>query len=394
MSVNRYRLEDYIGQRFGRLVVVGEGFTLDEKQHRTRKFLCKCDCGNETFVTPYELMIRQSKQSCGCYRSDWTKQTKRKTQEQFIEESKARYPGLFEYDKVVYTTNKDNVTITCVEHGDFQVAPHNHLKGYGGCPSCKGSNVSKSLIKDTEWFISKAKELYGEMYEYGSAVYTSSQNKIIVTCRKHGDFSCIATEHIIGKSRGCPVCVKERNQVSEDEFIRRATEKHGGFYSYEDCGFSGLGGKVTITCPTHGKFLQIADNHANGANCPSCNRESGGYGFNPNKPAYLYVLEIEGMPFTFTGYGISGAIVQRLSDHKRNLADCGFKIIRKEKLFCDNGRVISLLEQELKDHFPCDSSTKGITGFVKESCFNSFNEVLSFAKETLHKLEENSNGCT
>jgi hypothetical protein len=392
MSVNRYKVEDYIGVRFGRLVVVGDGYSTYPNGNRKRKFLCVCDCGTEKLVDPYELIVRKKTQSCGCYQSDLTKQLKRKTQEQFIEESKVRYPGLFEYDKVVYTTNKDNVTITCVEHGDFQVSPSNHLKGCGGCPGCKDRNISKANSKDTGWFLKRAEETHGDRFEYNKSVYVHSQQKLVVTCKTHGDFVITAQDHLRGV--GCYQCFIDSMRITEAEYVARATKTHNGFYSYENCGFTGVRNKIQITCPKHGVFSQQADNHANGANCPSCTRESGGYGFNPNKPAYLYVLEIEGMPFTFTGYGITGAIVQRLSDHKRNLADCGFKIIRKEKIYCKDGRIVSQAEQELKNHFTCDSRTKGITGFVKESCFNSFDEVFTFAKETLQKIEESNNGRT
>lgn len=54
------------------------------------------------------------------------------------------------------------------------------------------------------------------------------------------------------------------------EFIKRAKKIHGKKYCYEEVNFSNLHDKVSITCPEHGKFEQIANNHINGSSCPSC----------------------------------------------------------------------------------------------------------------------------
>lgn len=59
---------ELIGERFGRLVVVRE---LEKHStpsgHSTRKYLCKCDCGNEKEVVQNSLRSGAT-QSCGCYR--------------------------------------------------------------------------------------------------------------------------------------------------------------------------------------------------------------------------------------------------------------------------------------------------------------------------------------
>jgi hypothetical protein len=52
---------DLAGQRFGRLVVLGPA---GRDRHGNAKWLCRCDCGNES--TPTTLAIRHGAQSCGC----------------------------------------------------------------------------------------------------------------------------------------------------------------------------------------------------------------------------------------------------------------------------------------------------------------------------------------
>jgi hypothetical protein len=56
------RLNDMTGQRFGRWTVVSYS--------ALRKWLCRCDCGTERYVTGTTLRDGRSK-SCGCERINW-----------------------------------------------------------------------------------------------------------------------------------------------------------------------------------------------------------------------------------------------------------------------------------------------------------------------------------
>ncbi len=66
------KLIDLTGQRFGRLTVIGRA--APRTGSTNARWLCKCDCGNETTVISTTLRNSESK-SCGCYRSEyWKKQ--------------------------------------------------------------------------------------------------------------------------------------------------------------------------------------------------------------------------------------------------------------------------------------------------------------------------------
>lgn len=58
-----------------------------------------------------------------------------KTAEQFIEEAKKLHSHKNSYNKVVYTSSKKKVIITCLVHGDYPQTPNSHLAG-DGCPKC------------------------------------------------------------------------------------------------------------------------------------------------------------------------------------------------------------------------------------------------------------------
>lgn len=56
---------DLTGLRFGRLIALRRGLTVREKT----RWICRCDCGNETEVITGELR-RRSIRSCGCLRAE------------------------------------------------------------------------------------------------------------------------------------------------------------------------------------------------------------------------------------------------------------------------------------------------------------------------------------
>lgn len=59
-------------------------------------------------------------------------------------------------------------------------------------------------------------------------------------------------------------------RLSQEEFIRRATNIHNGKYDYSDVVFMGTTTKVTIICPTHGMFQQTPMGHLSGRGCAKC----------------------------------------------------------------------------------------------------------------------------
>lgn len=54
------------GQRFGRWVVIRDGFIQYSGGQRQPGWLCRCDCGTERVVSGYSLTSGDSK-SCGCF---------------------------------------------------------------------------------------------------------------------------------------------------------------------------------------------------------------------------------------------------------------------------------------------------------------------------------------
>lgn len=59
-------------------------------------------------------------------------------------------------------------------------------------------------------------------------------------------------------------------KLTQEEFIRRATEIHKGKYSYENVVYKNISTKVEIVCPIHGVFEQTPSNCLQGKGCNKC----------------------------------------------------------------------------------------------------------------------------
>ncbi|MGZ8888057.1 MAG: hypothetical protein ACXW1D_00710 [Halobacteriota archaeon] len=59
-------------------------------------------------------------------------------------------------------------------------------------------------------------------------------------------------------------------QKTQKEFIDEATEKHGAFYSYDKTVYVRSKDKLIVTCPIHGDFSILANNHVSGKGCKHC----------------------------------------------------------------------------------------------------------------------------
>ena len=68
-NIRKRRKHNIVGERFGRLIVVGE----IEPIKNTRQFMCKCDCGNEKVVRIPDLLLGRTR-SCGCLRKEISKE--------------------------------------------------------------------------------------------------------------------------------------------------------------------------------------------------------------------------------------------------------------------------------------------------------------------------------
>ena len=196
---------------------------------------------------------------------------KKLTTREFVSKARAVHGKKYSYRNVDYVNSNVAVSITCPTHGNFKQGTTRHLAG-GGCPSCYNDRRSSTQRQDTSTFIEKAKSVHGDRYDYSRTKYLGAKSKVVITCSIHGDFAQEATSHVTG--HGCPHCYRDKTVVrltsNTDDFIRKARKVHGDIYSYEKTKYAGSKDYVSITCPEHGAFKQIPNNHLMGQACPKC----------------------------------------------------------------------------------------------------------------------------
>ena len=200
----------------------------------------------------------------------------RKTTEQFIKESHVVHGNLYDYSLVEYVRTISPVKIICIKHGVFEQQPCNHIKGCG-CPKCAIENNLKKESYNTEYFITKAKEIHGDKYDYSLVDYINSSAKVKIICPIHGVFEQNYQKHCYAK-RGCWECGKkscaDKNRFSQEHFIEKAKAVHGDKYDYSLVEYVNSQKKVKIKCFKHGIFEQMATSHLQGMLCEKCSVEN------------------------------------------------------------------------------------------------------------------------
>ena len=134
----------------------------------------------------------------------------------------------------------------------------------------------KKYVRNTEQFIVKATDLHDGVYSYERSVYVTATDKMVITCKEHGDFLLSSSKHL--KGVGCHLCsVEERaakRRKTKGQYIKEANKVHLEFYRYDKIAYKNTKTKICITCPLHGDFWQEAGSHLAGCKCPDCYYES------------------------------------------------------------------------------------------------------------------------
>ena len=204
----------------------------------------------------------------------------------FITKATKVHGDLYDYSKSVYNKSSTPLIIICEEHGEFLQRPNDHIQGQG-CKKCGIIKFNNKRTYTTEIFKEKAVKKHGNIYDYTNTKYINSQTKVNIICSEHGVFSQLPTKHLIG--RGCPKCGGTELMVFGD-FIKRCGKYHGGKkYKYIKEDYKNSSSMLTITCPIHGEFNQLASNHVRGQGCPKCRYDNNGIKF--RKPQNQFIEE-------------------------------------------------------------------------------------------------------
>lgn len=185
---------------------------------------------------------------------------------EFIERARKKHGGKYEYGCAKYVNLTTKINIVCPKHGDFEQLPSFHI-ARGGCPKCGIERRGEKRRMGVSEFISQAKEVHGDKYDYSQTNYAGYHEPLKIICRRHGEFMQNPSNHLKGK--GCIKC-SGCNKKDTKQFIEEARSIHGDNYSYEKSEYKNAKSKLIIICKDHGEFLQVAREHLKGRGCQEC----------------------------------------------------------------------------------------------------------------------------
>jgi hypothetical protein len=175
--------------------------------------------------------------------------SKKLTKAEFVVKAIQVHGDLYKYSNVVYEGNKVKVEILCENHGVFFQKPNNHISLKQGCPKCKASKHSNRSTKNFNSFYEKAKNKFGEKFEYDESCFSGFSISTKIVCKKHGEIDQTPYRHL-ASVHGCMECSREFNTklpkelrllvkrakgVIQQSFIRKNFPKKSRTYELLGC---------------------------------------------------------------------------------------------------------------------------------------------------------------
>lgn len=144
---------------------------------------------------------------------------------------------------------------------------------------CRMSRVQYNQL-NTKQFIERSVEKWGNIYDYSKAEYFNSNHKILISCKIHGEFQQLPSNHL---KYGCGSCGRATNirnrmlkQKCSFEFVNKANSVHTYRYDYSKTMYTNAASKVIVTCKDHGDFSITPNNHLRGKGCRHCGIKKSG----------------------------------------------------------------------------------------------------------------------
>lgn len=202
------------------------------------KIIITCNTHGDFLQIPGNHLYRKS--GCPKCKIEKTINTHKYIIDDFIVKGKQVHCDNYDYSKVIYKDSKTKVIIVCPTHGAFKQTPQNHLFGQG-CPKCRYVENIKKFSDTKEQFIEKARLIHGDLYDYSSSDYKNSKIKVCITCKKHGDFYQVPSDHL--SYHGCHICkastgeaiiknILNKNNINSEPQYRIPDEKYLLYYDF------------------------------------------------------------------------------------------------------------------------------------------------------------------
>lgn len=291
---------------------------------------------------------------------------KKLTTEEFIRRAKLvpQHQGKpYNYSKVEYIKTLEKVEIICLDHGPFWQRPTKHLSGKG-CHKCAGKPPLTNESVDLR-LVGRRIQRLGNI--------KGGANKVLWKCLvpECGHEWLSSPSHVL-HGDGCRKCAGTLLLTNSDVDARithRCIKRIGDIKS--------TGTKIYWLCLKDScghEWPTTPKNILAGKGCPRCAK----YGFNPSKPAVLYVYRIAE---EYCGYGISNNFKKRNYNHKKSFKKAKITAELVATYDC-SGFHAEKIENLLKKSFKVVNT--GIDGFKREAThIENLPIVLDFINDQL-----------
>jgi very-short-patch-repair endonuclease len=150
----------------------------------------------------------------------------------FIKKAMFIHNNIYDYKLVNFKNTHDYIKIICSKHGEFLQQAYVHLDG-SGCPRCGELLAGMKNRNNCDNFITKAKEIHGNKYDYSNVNYITANNYVDIMCLIHGNFSQKPNSHLNGT--GCPKCKQSRGEEKIMRFLKENKINFEYQKSFDDC---------------------------------------------------------------------------------------------------------------------------------------------------------------
>lgn len=166
-----------------------------------KKVIITCLLHGDFEQTPNAHLNGQGCPTCGKLKAS---NSRKKTLNSFLLESKKIHKEKYDYTNVVYVTDRTPVNIVCPTHGMFSQTPNAHLVGKG-CSKCAHAETKKKKFKGRQYYIDLANKKHKNKYDYSETFFETSRDVVSITCPFHGKFIQRIGAHVRSKV-GCKKC--------------------------------------------------------------------------------------------------------------------------------------------------------------------------------------------
>lgn len=239
-------------------------YEYDNANYKNKSSLIKIKCSQHgLFEKTAEQHLKGRKcPKCKTKRKEIIKNHNNKllSNNEFIDKANKQHNNFYDYNKTRYLNWRSDIVVTCPNHGDFTINAGSHAKGKG-CLSCNDGTKKYT----TEKWIEKAKEKYGNKYDYSKSIYRGTRKPIIIICKEHGEFTKWGDKHLSNdKFAECNKCVEKKN------WLKKCEDKYGDKFNYSKVNYINNRTRVIIICNEHGDFEQSPDCHLMNMGCMDC----------------------------------------------------------------------------------------------------------------------------